>query len=223
MGLRGPKPKGKVTIKWSANFAYAIGLLVTDRSVSSDRRHIVFVSKDLEQLTNFCKALNIIVPVSYTRSGYTGKKVSRIQFGDVSFCTFLEEIGIMQNKTKVIGEVRIPKKYFFDFLRGHLDGDGCVYSYKDPRWRSSFMCYTTFVSASASHIKWLQSVIQKKVGICGHVSSTKQGTVLQLRYAKTDSLILWKKMYYANALCLSRKKLKIKAILRIIAEQDLSC
>jgi hypothetical protein len=29
MGKMGPKPKGKVKIKWSANFAYAIGLLTT--------------------------------------------------------------------------------------------------------------------------------------------------------------------------------------------------
>jgi len=29
MGLRGPKPKGKVKLEWSANFAYAIGLLAT--------------------------------------------------------------------------------------------------------------------------------------------------------------------------------------------------
>jgi hypothetical protein len=28
MGKRGQKPKGKIKIKWSANFAYAIGLLI---------------------------------------------------------------------------------------------------------------------------------------------------------------------------------------------------
>lgn len=57
MGNRGPKPKGKVNIKWSANFAYAIGLIVSDGSLSKDGRHISFTSKDKERVDNFNKAL----------------------------------------------------------------------------------------------------------------------------------------------------------------------
>ena len=57
MGKRGQTPQGKVDIRWSANFAYAIGLLVTDGNLSSDGRHIIFVSKDMEQINNFLKCL----------------------------------------------------------------------------------------------------------------------------------------------------------------------
>lgn len=220
MGLRGPKPKGKVKIEWSSHFAYALGLLVTDGSVSNDGRHIVFVSKDEEQLVNFQKALGICAPISFTRSGYTGRLVSRLQFGDRLFCDFLDQIGIMSNKTKIIGEVKLQPEYFVDFLRGHLDGDGCVYSYMDPRWKSSFMFYTTFASASRVHIEWLQKTIKRQLKIKGHVSSSKMGTVYQLRFAKKESLILWKTMYYDGALSLSRKRLKIEKILGIIAEQE---
>lgn len=46
------KPKGKVKIEWNENFAYAIGLIVTDGSLSIDGRHINFTSKDLEQIQN---------------------------------------------------------------------------------------------------------------------------------------------------------------------------
>ena len=65
-------------------------------------------------------------------------------------------IGLMPNKTKIIGAVKIPNNYFFDFLRGHFDGDGTFYSYWDPRWRSSHMFYVVFASASLKHIIWLQ-------------------------------------------------------------------
>ena len=41
-------PKGRVNITWSPNFAYAIGLLVTDGNLSRDGRHFSFTSKDLE-------------------------------------------------------------------------------------------------------------------------------------------------------------------------------
>lgn len=220
MGQRGPKPKGKVDIAWSANFAYAMGLLVTDGSVSKDGRHITFVSKDEEQLRNFMKALCIKVPISETNSGYTEQRVTRIQFSDVLFNCFLQSIGIHSNKTKTIGKVDIPPEFFFDFLRGHLDGDGCTFSYWDKRWRSSFMFYTTFVSASREHIDWLRGEIVERLEIKGHIATVKDGTVFQLRYAKGDSIKLWKKLYYPKALCLSRKRLKIQRILAILSRQD---
>ncbi len=220
MAKPGPKPKGKVKIEWSASLAYALGLVVTDGSVSKDGRHITLVSKDREQLLNFQKALKITAPISWTKSGYTGQQTSRVQFSDARFHEFLIGIGIMPNKTKIIGKVGIPAQYFFDFLRGHLDGDGCTYSYMDPRWRSSFMFYTNFVSASRAHILWLQEEIRKRLGTMGHISGSGRSKVCSLRYAKKDSLLLWKKLYYKDALCLSRKRLKIERILRIISEQE---
>lgn len=217
---RGVKPKGKVKIVWSENFAYAIGLLVTDGCVSTNKRHILFVSKDEEQLENFMKALKIKVKVGSTRSGYTGRNTPRIQFGDVLFCNFLMSIGILPNKTKTIGAVQIPDKYFFDFLRGHFDGDGSSYSYWDPRWRSSFMFYTTFVSASKRHIEWIRAEIFKRLKIRGHVTHDGRKIVYQLKYAKNDSLKLLSKMYYSKrVLCLSRKRLKIERMLSIVRKR----
>lgn len=69
MGKRGPEPKGKVPLEWSPNFAYAIGLLVSDGSLSKDGRHICFVSKDIEQLNNFMRALRIQVFIGSTSTG----------------------------------------------------------------------------------------------------------------------------------------------------------
>lgn len=219
MGKRGPKPKGKIKIKWSANFAYAIGLLVSDGNLSPDRRHIVFVSKDDEQISNFLTALDIGVPVSYSQSGYTDSKAPRVQFGDVLFYNFLLSIGLMPNKSKVIGEVNIPQKYFWHFLRGMFDGDGCIHSYLDPRWKSSFMFYTIFSSASEDYINWLRKEIHRLSGVFGHVTGKNQ-KVYQLKYAKADSLILLRAMYPHNrVLALSRKRLKIKEILSIIGER----
>ncbi len=220
MGKRGPKPKGKVKIKWSSDFAYAIGLLVTDGCVSTNRRHITFVSKDREQIRNFMHALNIQVRTGDTRSGYSGKNTPRIQFGDVLFCNFLISIGILPNKTKILGKVGIPPKYFFDFLRGHFDGDGSTYSYFDPRWKSSFMFYTTFVSASKKHILWLQKEIFDRLEIHGHITGDGiKSSVFQLKYAKADSLKLLRKMYHKNAIALPRKRLKIEKMLSIVGER----
>ena len=168
MGLRGPKPKGKVNIKWSPNFAYAIGLLASDGCLYNNGRHISLTSLDVEQLHNFNKALSIKVKISTKKSGY-GKHCTHIQFSDVLFHRFLISIGVTPTKSKTLSKVNVPGVYFFDFLRGCFDGDGCFYSYWDPRWRSSHMFYLTFSSASLKHIEWLRGEINKKTKRRGHI------------------------------------------------------
>src|SRR3989344_8284208 len=109
MGLRGPKPKGKVKIRWSPNFAYAIGLLATDGCLSSSGRHILFVSKDDEQIRNYMKALGIVNAIGSSRSSFTGQPVPRVQFGDTLFYHFLVGIGLTPAKSRTIGELKIPR------------------------------------------------------------------------------------------------------------------
>jgi len=122
----------------------------------------------------------------------------------------------MPGKTKIIGEIKIPDKYFFDFLRGHFDGDGTFHSYWDPRWKSSFMFYTIFVSASKKHIDWLRGEIFNFAKIRGHTTKSVNGSVYQLKYAKAESLKLFPKLYYdENVVCLSRKRIKIEKAFEI--------
>jgi len=216
MGKRGVKPKGKVKIKWSPNFAYAIGLLVTDGNLSPDGYHLNFTSKDLEQIKNLCASLKINCHIGRKANGFnpSEKKYYVVQFGDVLFYKFLLSIGLTPNKSKTISAIKIPRRYFFDFLRGHFDGDGSFYSYWDKRWRSSFMHYLQFVSASEKHILWMKAKLFKKTDCTGHISKGKNSSVYQLRYAKHESLKILKKMYYTNTvLCLSRKKDKINKAL----------
>ncbi len=218
----GIKPKGKVKLVWSANFAYAIGLLASDGCLSSDGRHILFVSKDEEQCKNYMKSLGVKVLVGTTSSGYKNKKAFRVQFSDVLFYRFLLGIGLTPAKSKTIGEIKVPEKYFFDFLRGSFDGDGCFYSYWDKRWKSSHMFYVTFSSASLLHIEWLRKQINKNNNISGHVSKAySESSIYSLRYAKKETLVIIKKMYYNHkVICLGRKKVKIQKALATEEKQQ---
>ncbi|MCX6813937.1 MAG: hypothetical protein NT078_01870 [Candidatus Azambacteria bacterium] len=210
------KPLSKIKIEWSPEFAYALGLLATDGNLSSDKRHFDFTSKDKEQLSNFMKCLGIKVKIGYKISGYTGKKSPHIQFGDVNFYRFLLKIGFMPAKTKIIASLKIPRRYFFDFLRGHFDGDGSFFSYWDPRWKSSFMFYTVFISASKRHIDWIRDELFKFLKIRGHIARDSKKSVYQLKYAKAESLKLLPKIYYnKGVVCLSRKRLKIEKALKV--------
>ena len=210
----GPKLKGKVKCEWSPEFAYAIGLIATDGCLSGDGRHLELTSKDTQQLKNFMRCLGIKNKIGTKTSGYSDRRSYRVQFGDRLFYNFLLEIGLSPAKSKTLGVLKIPRQYFFDFLRGVFDGDGSIFAYWDPRWHSSYMFYTQFSSASFDFLQWLESKVFK---LTNHRGKIKPGNrALQLSYAKRGSMVLLERMYYnEKPICLKRKKDKVDKILQI--------
>ncbi len=225
MGMRGPKPKRREVI-WSPELAYAIGLITTDGCLSGDGRHLTFVSKDIEQINNLKKCLDLKVKIGIHKSGRKNETrvCHRIQWGDVVLYNFLLTLGLMPNKSRQLGTLGIPDEYFFDFLRGHFDGDGSFYSYFDPRWESSFMFYLVFTSASRSHIDWLHNTLTRFLDVQGHLTITHGGgkernEIYNLRFAKKEAVKVIERMYaQLGKTHLSRKRLKIERALRIVGK-----
>ena len=207
-------------MEWTSDLAYAVGLMATDGSLSKDGRHITFVSQDIEQILNLLKILKPKNKINSKRGGYPGSKNSYyVQFSNVKLYKLLISIGLHPNKSKTLTKINIPDQYFFDFLRGCLDGDGFTYSYWDKRWKSSFMFYSGLTSASPIFLNRIKESINKFFEINGTIKTCGK-TAYQLVYAKRSSLILMKKIYYCDRItCLSRKKFKINAALDIIREQ----
>jgi len=213
---RGTKPRGKVRIRWGRDFAYAIGLLVADGYVSKDGRHISLTSKDRKQLSAFKTCLNISNKISPKLSG-GGNLAFHVQVGDVLFHKFLVGIGISPAKSKTISAIDVPDMYFFDFLRGYFDGDGCSYAYQDPIFANSYRFYISFASGSEKYIDWLRSNLNVRLKINGSISRKKGSTNVQLRYSKKEAGILAKRMYYQRELiCLDRKRSKVMKSLKKI-------
>jgi hypothetical protein len=205
-------------VRWNSNLAYAIGLITTDGCLSKDGRHIDLTSKDLEQIETFLKAIEIKAKITLKSSGYSSKKYYRTQFSNVKLYRFLLKIGLTPAKSKTIGSLEIPSRFFLDFLRGCFDGDGYTYSYFDPRWKSSFQLYLGFTSASKSHLEWLSSTIEGLYGIKGTIRF--QTRAFRLEFAKKNSLILLRKIYYKrDVLFLKRKYSKVLLALDIIDKQ----
>lgn len=205
-------------MRWSANLAYAVGLITTDGCLSKDGRHIDLTSKDLDQLQTFAKILNLKNKIGLKTSGFSSRKYFHIQFGNVKFYRFLIKIGLTPAKSKTLGALKVPPRYFADFLRGCLDGDGCTYSYFDHRWKSSFQLYTCFTSASKPHLFWINDSIEQLFGIKGTIRFKTRAFILE--FAKKSSLILLDKIYYKEGLpCLQRKHSKITEALGIINKQ----
>lgn len=214
---RGPKPKKIIDETWRPDLAYAIGLLASDGCLSSDGLLIDLTSQEKEQLENYSKCLQVNFKIGEKTANH-GIRYFRIQFKNRIFYDFLLSVGLTSKKSLTLGKLMIPERYFFDFLRGLFDGDGSTYSYWDPRWKSSFMFYIGFTSASKNFIDWIRREIKNNIGITGHVTRSKgKNYCYQIKYAKNEGIKLIREMYKnKKCVCLSRKKLKINESLGTI-------
>lgn len=213
---RGPKPQGKVKLVWSSNFAYAIGLFVADGCLQKNGRHLNFTSTDKAQVQLFKKCLGLKTKLGVKYSG-AGNLAYQTQFGDVLFYQFLLSIGLTPAKSKTLASLKIPGEYFIDFLRGYFDGDGCSYSYYDPKFKKSYRFYISFISASPPFLDWLRGEIEALMGIRGFINGYRNKSYIQLKYSKKEAIVLSRNMYYRTGVpCLRRKYLKINKSLSII-------
>lgn len=206
------RPLNKVKVRWSPEFAYAIGLIATDGNLSTDGRHIHFTSKDYDLAVLFKKCLNLSNIIGKkSRGGESEKKYNVVQFGDVVFYKFLVSIGLNVNKSKTIGKLKIPRKWFYHFLRGCIDGDGNINEFKHPESRFLQLRVRLF-SASNSFLNWIKEETTKN-GIVGHYSKTRSVHILV--YAKSDSIKLLNLIYrQRHGIFLKRKYLLAKKYLR---------
>ena len=197
--------------EWSPAIAYSVGLMASDGCLSKDGRHVDLTSVDIEQLKNFKKAISREIPISKKSTGRVavGQEAYRVQFSDVAYYDFLIQVGLTPNKSKTISSLGVPDQYYSHFLRGLFDGDGSTYSYYDNRWKSSYMYYVTFASASRSFIDYLRETNARLFGV-GKGSVRVSPHVLILCYAKHDSRILYKALYAnSDELFLNRKYVKL--------------
>jgi len=216
-------PKAKLPDKdfeWTPQLAYIIGLLTTDGNLSKDGRHITMRSSDAQLLQTFKKCLNLTARIVQSKNDSWAKKPCyRVQFSNAQFYRWLLKIGLFPAKTYTIGKLNISDKYFPDFLRGHLDGDGCITTYKDyyntfknPKY-IYIRLYTRFMSASRIHMEWLRENIARLLSVKGHTSQKRPRrpdqttSTWHLKFAKKESIKLLSWLYYnVDVPCLIRKR-----------------
>ena len=199
-------------ITWNENLAYCVGLLASDGNLSKDGRHIIFVSKDKDLVRIFKAFLCLKNKISVKNSGYSRYgKYYYLQFGDVKLYHWLNEIGMKPNKSKSIGTLSIPNRYFFHFLRGLLDGDGCITSFRHPESKQ-LQVRVKFCSASRTFLDWLKSRIYKLSSIEGKIELLPR--VFDLVYYKLDSIRLLRKIYAESSASLERKRQRALLLLK---------
>ena len=209
---------------WSRDIAYVVGLIATDGNLSRNGRNLSITSKDLDLLETVRACLDLRTPVSPVKGGY-GTTCYRVQWGDRRFYHWLVGIGLTPAKSLTLGPLAIPDEHFADFLRGCIDGDGCIVVYtdryhttKDTRYVYERL-YVSLYSASRPFVEWIQTTVHRLVGVSGTINTNTKGgpdrrPISALRYAKAESIRLIGWMYYApDVLCLARKRVKAERFL----------
>ena len=191
---------------------YFIGLIVTDGNLSKDGRHISLTSKDREHLFLVRNALGLRNIIGFKARGYSkDKKYSVLQFGDVHFYKYLQSIGLTPKKSLTLKKILIDKVYFKDFLRGVIDGDGYITTWKH-RGNGLNQWALGVVSAAPLFIQWLKDEIENDFRVKGKLYTYKhrgrENPMNTLKFGKLAGKIILKSIYYEGALCLERKKKK---------------
>lgn len=186
-------------MKWSPGLAYTIGIIATDGNLSSNGRHINITSKDREIVEHCKAALGVDNTIGRkSRGASREKKYFVLQFGSVVFYRFLLDLGLHPNKSKTLGCVDVPRKYFSDFLRGCIDGDGTIDSFVHPESKHPQL-RIRLTSASEAFLTSMQLRIREYVSTQGGwiYCSTKRGkkSVSILTFGKTDAIKILKYMY----------------------------
>ncbi len=201
-----------------SDFWYVVGYIATDGYLSVDGRHINITSKDRAHLYSIRKALQLKNKIGRkTRSIEKNKKYSQLQFGDINFFSYLENLGLTSKKSLTLGPINVKDGYFADFLRGVVDGDGSISTWIH-RTNNHRQWSLRIFSASSSFIRWLESTIGEGFQVKGKLytrnEASKKNPIFILKYGKFAASKILKEIYYPNCLALERKLLKAQLCLQ---------
>lgn len=182
---------------WTRDLAYAVGLLATDGGLTGGKT-VTLVSSDVDLLETYRACLKTDAPIFFNWNCH------RVQITNVDFFRWLESIGVTPRKSLTIGAVEVPERFFLDFTRGLLDGDGSVRNsivVPNPK-RYPHHHYqrlrVEFHSASPAHLTWLQGQLRCLLQLDGWFGINQKrdrSTMFVLRYSKHESIALLTRLY----------------------------
>jgi len=185
-----------------SNLWYLVGLITSDGCLCKDGRHVDITAKQQDFLQLIKDQTGLISQVC-AKNRNTPKQAYRIQIANKNFYEFLLSIGLTQNKSLTIKDVKVPDQFFTDFLRGLIDGDGCIRRWIHPsngREQWSLRIY----SGSGEFVGWLKNITEKLLKIKGKIYKQSKSQWI-LKYGKIAAKEIAEQCYYKGCLGLDRK------------------
>lgn len=161
----------------TTNDAYILGLIWSDGNLSRNCIEIVLQKNDeklLKDISQYVYSKNTLTyregrNVILNGKEYSCKPQVRFRITNKEISDKLRKVGLMENKSLNCRFPKIETEYISHFLRGLLDGDGCIYT------KNKNNCRVTIVS---NHI------------MCNEISEIVNSTldINSKVYLKTDSV-----------------------------------
>lgn len=186
-----------------SNLWYLVGLITSDGCLSSDGRHIDITAKEKSFLQLIKDSLGFESQVCIRNKNISNKQAYRIQIANKGFYDFLLSIGLMQNKSLILKQVKVPNQYFVDFLRGLIDGDGCIRKWTHPSNKREQWSLRVY-SGSGDFMKWLKESTELLLKVQGKIYREVDALWI-LKFGKMAAREIVRRCYYKDCLGLERK------------------
>ena len=196
-----PQKRKKLNIE-GTNLWYLVGLITSDGNLSKDGRHVDITAKDRYFLRTITAKLGLANKIGIKNKD-TYKEAHRLQISNKNFYDFLLSIGLRQNKSLILGALHVPNRYFMDFLRGVIDGDGCIRNWIHPTNRREQWSLRIY-SGSEKFISWLSDEIAGLLEVFGKIYNSRENLWV-LKYGKMAAREIIRRCYYKNCFGLKRK------------------
>lgn len=175
-------------------FLYADGYIIYNSKLATYELGIELNSKDDYILKKLSENLGGVHNVEYKHSkksfnGYdyeTDSCVLRVYSKQI--CDDLISLNVVPNKTNS-NLFPICDNYFFDFLRGFLDGDGCIY----VDHRNHIM--VNFTNANDDFLFYINNKVNDLIGISGSIYKEKDKKYRLIYFRQDDIRTLLDNIY----------------------------
>lgn len=141
------------------------------------------------------------------KTGAAGSPGFQLQMCSLSLHRFLQDVGLTPRKSLTLGMLRVPAQHFPDFLRGVIDGDGCIRTWIHPS-NGHRQWALTITSASVVFASWLKSSIEEIFQVQGSLYVFKgkdKNPIYTVKFGKLAAQVALRRCYYAGCVAMPRK------------------
>lgn len=204
--------------------AYWLGFISADGSVQekisgSMRMRIVLASRDKGHLMKFNNELDGNLPIRHA-DVKLGDKVygsSMIDVNSTKMCQDLIRLNIVPHKTLKLQMSPIDDKYFWDFMRGFIDGDGS-FSCRKRKGRNGYRHALELVCASLDMLEHIRNTMKNDYGLHSNIYKTSNNRQWRLNISNRHDLARVIHLLYDNStVYLNRKHEQTQDILNTLA------
>lgn len=184
-------------------------MIAADGCLSGNGRSVIVTAKDRQFLDLLRDALGLRCCIGQVNNG-RGLSAHRLQIGSKALYEKLLAVGLTPRKSLTIGPLAVPDQRFADFLRGVIDGDGNIRSWRHPTNGREQWAVRVY-GASEPFIRWLQVSVERLWHVRGfvyhrHPKNKRHHTLYTLKYGKLAARAILTKCYTPGALALERKR-----------------